>query len=83
MAVLLLALQWRRLYHAKVIISGMLLLLVLTAVFDNLIIYFGIVDYDPYLISGLKVLVAPVEDFAYSVVALLIMPLLWKVFDRD
>lgn len=50
-------------------------LLVITAVFDNLIIGLGIVAYDEALISGIKIGLAPIEDFAYSLAAPLIISL--------
>ena len=43
-------------------------LLVLTAVFDSLIILSDIVDYNPRLISGIVIGAAPIEDFAYAIV---------------
>lgn len=56
---------------------GLGAMLILTAVFDNLIIGFGLVDYDPAKISGLKLGLAPIEDFAYTVVAMVLVPLIW------
>jgi lycopene cyclase domain-containing protein len=56
-------------------------MMTLTAVFDNAIIGFGLVDYDPSLISGLRIGFAPVEDFAYTVAALLIVPALWHMME--
>lgn len=56
---------------------GLGAMLVLTAVFDNLIIGFGLVDYDPAKISGVKLGLAPIEDFAYTVVAMVLVPLIW------
>jgi lycopene cyclase domain-containing protein len=57
----------------KAIFLATLALLVITAVFDNLIIGIGIVAYDPQLISGLKIGLAPIEDFAYSLAAPLLI----------
>lgn len=51
--------------------------LVLTAVFDNLMIAAGLFSYSPELISGLSVGLAPLEDFAYPVAAVLLLPALW------
>lgn len=51
----------------------------LTAVFDNAIIASGLVAYDEALISGVTIGVAPVEDFAYTLAALLIIPALWRI----
>jgi len=57
-------------------------MMILTAVFDNAIIGFGLVDYDDALISGVKIGFAPLEDFAYTLAALLIIPALWHMFER-
>jgi lycopene cyclase domain-containing protein len=57
--------------------GALALMLVLTAIFDNMIIGFGLVDYDPTLISGVRIGVAPLEDFAYTVVAMIVVPLVW------
>ncbi len=54
-------------------------MMVLTAIFDNAIIGFGLVDYDDALISGLRLGFAPIEDFAYTVAALLMIPALWHL----
>jgi lycopene cyclase domain-containing protein len=54
------------------------LLLLLTLVFDNLIIWAGIVAYDPQRILGVTAWLAPIEDFAYSIGAVLIVGLLWE-----
>ena len=55
-------------------------LFTLTAIFDNVIIGTGIVAYDETKISGLKVLYAPIEDFAYTAVAVLLVPTLFNFF---
>lgn len=54
------------------------LLIVLTALFDSLIIAVGIVDYDPSKILGLRLGYAPIEDFMYAILALIIIPTIWK-----
>jgi small toxic polypeptide LdrA/B/C/D len=51
--------------------------LVLTAVFDNLMIAAGLFSYSSELISGVSVGLAPLEDFAYPVAAVLLLPSLW------
>jgi hypothetical protein len=38
------------------------------------------VAYDEAKISGIKIGVAPIEDFAYTVVALLVVPTLFNFF---
>jgi lycopene cyclase domain-containing protein len=54
-------------------------LLILTAVFDNVLVGTGIVGYDEALISGAKIGVAPLEDFAYTIAALVLLPSLWAL----
>jgi lycopene cyclase domain-containing protein len=53
------------------------IILVMTAVFDNVMISVGLVDYNPALISGMFVGVAPLEDFAYAIAAVIGLPSLW------
>ena len=64
------------------VLKTFLLLLLLTAVFDSLIIWADIVAYDVTKISGLKLGYAPVEDFAYTIAAVLLVPYLFKRLDR-
>jgi len=55
-------------------------LLILTAVFDSIIIGAGIVGYDTEKILGLYIGRAPIEDFFYAILAIVIVPALWNVF---
>ncbi len=55
------------------------LLLVMTAVFDNIMIGVGLVGYDEALISGAFIGIAPLEDFAYTVAAVVLLPSLWAL----
>jgi lycopene cyclase domain-containing protein len=61
---------------------GVAVLVALTAVFDNVIVGSGIVAYDETRILGLRVGVAPVEDFSYAIVAALALPALWLLLGR-
>jgi lycopene cyclase domain len=65
--------SWRGVGLAAIVV------LALTAVFDNVLVGTGIVGYDPDLISGAKVGVAPLEDFAYAIAALVLLPSLWSL----
>ena len=56
--------------------------LVMTAVFDNVMISVGLVDYAPALISGAFIGIAPLEDFAYAIAAVLGLPSLWHLLGR-
>ena len=55
------------------------ILLVLTAVFDNVMIAVGLVGYDRVLISGVFIGIAPIEDFAYAIAAIILLPSLWTL----
>ena len=58
------------------------LVLVMTALFDNVMIAVGLVAYAPEHISGAFVGVAPLEDFAYAVAAVVGLPSLWSLLGR-
>jgi len=57
-------------------------MLVITAIFDNLIIASGIVAYDPSIISGIKIGLVPIEDFGYTVAAALLIPSIWFFLEK-
>ena len=67
-----------RLAHRPLLLTAGVLL-ALTVVFDNLIVGTGIVAYDPELISGIRIPVAPIEDLAYAIGAVLLVPTLWEI----
>lgn len=52
----------------------------LTLVFDSLAIYLGFFHYNEANILGITVGLAPIEDFFYALVAVIIVPALWKRF---
>ena len=52
-------------------------LLIMTAIFDNFIVGSGIVAYNPQTLSGAFIGFAPIEDFAYTLVAAVLIPLTW------
>ena len=58
-------------------------LLVLTAVFDTVMIAVGLVAYDPARLIGFRVGLAPLEDFAYPFAAALLLPALWTLLGRE
>lgn len=75
--VLVYALLWRRDIFTRKLLITAIALIVLTAIFDNLIILAGIVDYDRSKILGWYIYKAPVEDFFYTFAVILLIPLLW------
>jgi lycopene cyclase domain-containing protein len=58
-------------------------MLLLTVLFDNLIIAAGIVAYDIAKILGVYLAKAPVEDFFYAIVAAAMVPYLWTRFGKQ
>jgi small toxic polypeptide LdrA/B/C/D len=57
-------------------------LVVLTAVFDSVIIGTGIVAYDDGQRSGVTIGLAPIEDFLYPLAGVLLLPAVWRVAVR-
>lgn len=58
-------------------------LLVLTAVFDNIMIATGFFSYTPEKILGIYIGLAPIEDFMYAVLAAILVPVLWRVYNKN
>ncbi len=56
--------------------------IVATAIFDNVMIAIGLVAYGREHISGVFVGLAPIEDFAYAVAAVIGLPSLWSLLVR-
>ena len=66
------------------VIKTIITMLVVTLIFDNIIIGLGIVDYDISKLSGLYLGLAPIEDFAYTVVSVITVASIWhKVSGRE
>jgi hypothetical protein len=55
---------------------------VLTAVFDSLMILTDLFRYQAGALLGPRVLLVPVEDFAWPVCAVLALPALWELLGR-
>jgi len=67
---------------SKVVLLLLGILLVLTAVFDSMIVGFGMVAYDPTKNLGILVGTAPIEDFFYAILATMLVPVVWKMTER-
>ena len=67
-------------WRASLLTLGVVL--VLTAVFDNVMIGVGLVAYDEALLSGLYIGIAPLEDFAYTLAIAAIVPCVWMLTER-
>jgi lycopene cyclase domain-containing protein len=81
---LVVGVSWRvlRRLRPSALVWTTVLLLVLTLVFDTLMIAVGLYVYHPDRILGVYVWGAPLEDFAYPLVAALGVPALWEVLGR-
>jgi lycopene cyclase domain-containing protein len=82
--VLLGAVSWPvlRRMRAVPIVLTVVVLCVLTAVFDTVMIAADLYVFDPDKILGVYVWGAPLEDFAYAIAAAVGMPVLWVVLGR-
>lgn len=56
-----------------------LAVILMTAVFDNVMIAADLFWYNPDRISGAFVGLAPLEDFAYAIAAVVLLPSLWHL----
>lgn len=72
----------RKYVNWKVFGLSLAALLLVTAIFDNFIVGSGIVAYDEKLISGILIGYAPIEDFAYTLVAAILIPICWWWLSR-
>ncbi len=67
----------RRWWAATALTLGVLLLL--TVVFDSLMIVADLFRYDDDQLTGVRLLLAPVEDLAWPTAAVLLLPALWEL----
>jgi lycopene cyclase domain-containing protein len=59
-----------------------LVLVVLTAVFDSVMIAADLFRFDEDMLLGVRVGLAPLEDFAWPIAAVLLLPALWEALGR-
>lgn len=79
MAVIIIGFKFYGLLSWSHAVTRLLVLLVaLTAMFDSLLIFADIVAYNPDKILGVRIGLAPVEDFMYAVLVVVIVPAVWK-----
>ncbi|MGH1551112.1 lycopene cyclase domain-containing protein [Leifsonia poae] len=70
-----------RRWWAPLLIAAVVVL-ALTAVFDNLMIGAGLMTYTDANISGARLGLVPLEDFTYPLAALVLLPALWLLTRR-
>lgn len=68
----------RRWINWRFLVPASIFMIAMTAIFDNVIIASGIVDYDYEKTLGPRIWLAPIEDFAYTLVALVLLPSLFN-----
>lgn len=82
LAALVTALSIRRdRFGRRMAASGLaaVVLLTLTAIFDNVMIAAGLFTYPPEHLSGLHIGLAPIEDFSYPLAAAFLIPAVWSL----
>ncbi len=57
-------------------------LVLLTAVFDNVMIASGLFAYSDAHISGVSIGLAPIEDFSYPLAMAILLPGVWELVGR-
>lgn len=57
-------------------------LVVLTLVFDNLMIAAGLFTYADAHISGLRIGLVPIEDLSYPLALVIALPVVWRLLPR-
>ena len=67
-----------RALNLKPVLLSLAVMLVVSVIFDNVIVGLGIVEYDPVRILGWRLGVAPIEDFGYAIVGAFAIPALWE-----
>jgi len=72
----------RRRIHWSAVALTTVVLLVLTAVFDNVIIGLDIVRYGHEQLLGIYLGLAPIEDFSYPLAGVLLLPAAWHLLRR-
>ena len=73
---------WRRRLGARwwtATAVSAVVLLVLTVVFDSLMIHVDLFRFESAHLTGVRLLLAPLEDLAWPLAAVLLLPALWEL----
>ena len=68
--------------HTAAVAVTLTALVVLTAVFDSIMIWADLFYYAPETLVGLHIGLAPIEDFSYPVAGAILLPSLWLLLRR-
>lgn len=79
MAIVLVAFNITPRQPSKALLLTAAVLGILTAVFDSLLVVFDIIAYDPQQILGIHIGRAPIEDFFYPLLAVILVPTVWNL----
>ncbi|GAB2617607.1 lycopene cyclase domain-containing protein [Pseudactinotalea suaedae] len=60
-----------------------LVLVALTVVFDSIMIAVDLFRFDEDALTGVRLVLAPVEDLAWPLAAALLLPALWQLLGKD
>lgn len=80
--IILLMVVWRAHLPVGRVVTTVVFLLLMTAIFDSLIVSQGIVAYNKATILSLYIGRAPIEDFAYAIAAAMLVPYVWQRFSK-
>ena len=69
-----------RRHRAGPLLWTAVVMVVLTLVFDTIMIAVGLYTYAPDKILGIYLVGAPLEDFAYPLAGVVLLPALWTLF---
>jgi len=64
--------------ETRALISVLILMLALTAIFDSLLVWAGIYDYDATKMLNIIIVKAPIEDFLYAIFAVATTIFIWE-----
>ncbi|MGJ0388958.1 lycopene cyclase domain-containing protein [Microbacterium sp. CGR1] len=76
-AIVLSLLAGRHRAHAGGVAATVVALVILTAIFDTVMIATGLFHYSPEHLLGVHIGLAPLEDFAYPIAGAILLPALW------
>jgi small toxic polypeptide LdrA/B/C/D len=72
----------RRSGHLLAVLATASGLVLLTAVFDTVMIHFDLFSYASDKIGGIAIGLAPIEDFSYPIACALALPAVWVLMRR-
>ena len=79
---ILLVIRFRlKLPKTKVLLALLVILCLMTLIFDFYLTALPIVLYNSNSITQLKILTIPIEDFSYTIAAVILVPSLFKYFN--